>query len=164
MQMRAMIFRWLPVLLIASQAGVSSAEIYRCEHGDVVEFSDRPCQENASAHQPRRQISIITPATDLEETARRNRAFLEQRRERLEASRDEDPAEDASADREDEPSSGYREQDTLYVPYSTEPSPRGRERARRQRPEERESGDDDRVRFSPLTGRLPGARRSEDDD
>lgn len=163
MRVNSMTLRWLSVLLIAWQANVLAADIYRCEHGDVVEFSDRPCQEDAATHQPQRQISIITPATDLEETARRNRAFLEQRRERLESQRNEDEADEAAAeDRDDEPRSGYPE--TLYLPNPSDTARRSRERERRERMEESQRRNADRERFSPLSGRLPGARRRDDDN
>lgn len=165
MRVNSMILKWLSVLLIAWQANALSAEIYRCEHGDVVEFSDRPCQEDATPHQARRQISIITPATDLEETARRNRAFLEQRRERLEADRNEDEADETPADdRDDEPPSDYTDRETLYLPNPSDTARRSRERERRERLEESDRRNADRERFSPLTGRLPGARRRDDDN
>lgn len=165
MHVNSMILKWLSILLIAWQANVLSAEIYRCEHGDVVEFSDRPCQEDATTHQARRQISIITPATDLEETARRNQAFLEQRRERLEAQRNEDESDEAPADdRDDEPPSGYTDRETLYLPNPSDTARRSRERDRRERLEESERRNAERERFSPLTGRLPGARRRDDDN
>ncbi|MFW5926611.1 MAG: DUF4124 domain-containing protein [Wenzhouxiangella sp.] len=150
--------KWMLIVLGAWQIHAAQAEIYRCQDGDVAVFSDQPCQENAARYQPRRQISVIAPAEDLEETAQRNRAFLEQRRRQRDAARERSEAQDRPEKEEDRSPPGATE--TIYVPYMIDRPPR-RRRSDRRKPEKPEAADE---RFSPLSGRLPGTRRRDKDD
>ena len=62
---------------------LASAEVYRCERGGVVTFSDTPCDEQASRYRPADRVSIIGRPDDLEAITERNEAFVEQRLQRL---------------------------------------------------------------------------------
>lgn len=142
--------------------GSAAAEIYRCQQEGVVIFSDRPCQADAQPHRPVGMVSYIPAADDLEETARRNRAFLEQRRARLAEARERHRKADEANEAPSTPAAGYGPNDrVLHVPYLIDDrrrSPHGRRPAEAAQPPA--AGDQ---RFSALGGRLPGTRRDSDD-
>ncbi|MCA1780006.1 MAG: hypothetical protein LC637_11670 [Xanthomonadaceae bacterium] len=64
------------------------AQIYRCVEGETTIFSDRPCSENVEIHQPAGRLSVIAVTSDLEAISARNRAFIDQRLNRMPGPRD----------------------------------------------------------------------------
>ncbi|MFN2334958.1 MAG: hypothetical protein ABR550_11095 [Wenzhouxiangellaceae bacterium] len=64
------------------------AQIYRCVEGETTIFSDRPCSENVEIHQPAGRLSVIAVTSDLEAISARNRAFIDQRLNRIASARE----------------------------------------------------------------------------
>jgi len=77
----------LLVLFAFGPADPAASQVYRCEEGDTTVFTDVPCAENAERLQMRSGISVVAAANDLDEVAERNKAFLDQRQEKLAARR-----------------------------------------------------------------------------
>lgn len=71
------------VLLTVGLGNPAAAEVYRCEEGDTTVFSDVPCSENAELFEIQTGISVVAAADDLDEVARLNKAFIDQRQEKL---------------------------------------------------------------------------------
>lgn len=87
--------RWRPildlagvVLFTATLVNAAAAQVYRCEQGDTTVFSDIPCSESAELLDLRTGISVVAAADDLDEVARSNKAFIDQRQEKLAARRE----------------------------------------------------------------------------
>lgn len=80
--------RTLFILLLISSTADADDRIYRCESDNVIEFSDRPCSERASAFEAQ-PVSVVVPDEGLPALAEANRRFIEQRRRRLVESRRE---------------------------------------------------------------------------
>lgn len=64
-------------------AGPVSAQVYRCTDGETTVFSDIPCSDDAELHDVRVGISVVSAAEDLDKVAERNKAFVDQRQEKL---------------------------------------------------------------------------------
>jgi len=77
----------LVVLVSAGAADRAAAQVYRCEQGETTIFSDVPCSESAELVDAGTGISVVAAADRLDEVARANKAFVDQRRERLAARR-----------------------------------------------------------------------------
>lgn len=75
-------------LLGATLLNTAAAQVYRCEEGDTTVFSDLPCSESAELLAMPTGISVVAAADDLDEVARSNRAFIDQRQEKLAARRE----------------------------------------------------------------------------
>lgn len=150
-------------LLVALFAGLMLAPatanetIYRCEREDgSVVFSDRPCDEQATVYRAGNNLSVVDAPKRLAERIEENRAFIDQRRERLlEQRRSAEPA----TERAEQPRpQSSPQQPLLQVPYwppqpiepPTPQPPGGREPS---------PGDD---RFSALSGPFPGTIRRRD--
>lgn len=76
---------WAPSALLVLALALPSwadAEVYRCEHQGVVEFSDRPCDDQAVIHELP-SISVVVPDPDLPQLAASSRAFIDARRASL---------------------------------------------------------------------------------
>lgn len=78
------------MLLVAAQAigaaflsTSARAEIYRCNEGETVVFSDVPCSESAEVHITESRVSVVDAAGNLDEIAATNEAFVQQRRQTL---------------------------------------------------------------------------------
>lgn len=74
-------------LLACMMAVSASAQVYRCNEGETIVFSDIPCSDDAELHEVRVGISVVGAAEGLDEVAERNKAFVEQRQEQLAAQR-----------------------------------------------------------------------------
>lgn len=84
------------ILMACMLLGLSSAalgEVYRCEAGEVIEFSDRPCNGETALHEVERGISLVPADADLARLAEANKRFIEARRERLADRREQAAAE-----------------------------------------------------------------------
>lgn len=77
----------LVVLLAAVPGNPATAQVYRCEESDTTVFSDVPCSDDAELLEIRTGISVVAAADDLEEVTRQNKAFIDQRQEKLAARR-----------------------------------------------------------------------------
>lgn len=75
-------------LLGAALLNTAGAQVYRCEEGDTTVFSDMPCSESAELLEMPTGISVVAAADDLDEVARSNKAFIDQRQEKLAARRE----------------------------------------------------------------------------
>ncbi|MDT8437474.1 MAG: hypothetical protein RQ729_00520 [Wenzhouxiangellaceae bacterium] len=69
--------------LLLPTMDVAAVEIYRCEQNGVIEFSDRPCADDAAKYQPGGNLSVVGASEDLGAVSERNRQWVEQRREAL---------------------------------------------------------------------------------
>lgn len=89
------------VILLATTLGnPAAAQVYRCEEGGTTVFSDIPCSESAELLDLRTGISVVAAADDLDEVARRNKSFIEQRQEKLAARRERAAQRARQADRD----------------------------------------------------------------
>jgi hypothetical protein len=75
-------------LLTAALGNPATAQVYRCQEGDTTVFSDIPCSENAELLEVLTGISVVAAADDLDDVAQRNKAFIDQRQEKLAARRE----------------------------------------------------------------------------
>ncbi len=73
----------LLILLAVASFDQAAAQVYRCNDGDMIVFSDVPCSEDAQLYHVRSGISVVAAADDLDEVAERNRAFVDKRQEDL---------------------------------------------------------------------------------
>ncbi|MEE4331578.1 MAG: hypothetical protein V2J10_11975 [Wenzhouxiangella sp.] len=69
------------VVALAGASAAFGAEIYRCESDGIIEFSDTPCQADPEPYRSAAKVSVVGAPGDLEQTARLNQAFIEQRLE-----------------------------------------------------------------------------------
>lgn len=161
------------LLLLAGSA--SSADIYRCEVDDVIVFSDRPCQAEATPYQPGLSLSVVTVAEDMGQTIERNQAWLDaeaaRQQARREALRERRAAEQAGAEQARQPRPAAGLGGPFVVLPQSGPPPhaidrrlqRGQQppRGPNQRPDQRsdQQREDEEERFSALRGRQPGSRR-----
>lgn len=67
------------VPLLAIAGAVAAEDIYRCEDGETIVFSDRPCDDAAELHRPRRLLSVVTSPESLARIQQANAAYLESR-------------------------------------------------------------------------------------
>lgn len=149
-------FLVLPLLVLMLPA---EAQVYRCETEGNVEFSDRPCADDAREYQPVHGISVIEPTADFDRIAEQNKAFINERRERQEVMR-QARAERARESATAPPVVQYvQEQPVTRVLYIPEP----RESSRRQRgtPPDSRSQEREQRPYSALSGPFPGTRRTE---
>lgn len=144
----------LGAIVLAPAAAAET--IYRCDQADgSVIFSDSPCDDQGVAYQAGNTLSVVEAPTRLAERIEENRAFIEQRRERLIQQRRPDESTPDGAERAVPPDPS---QPLLQVPYwppqpidpPTPAPPVDREPA---------PGDDD---FSALSGPFPGTTRRRD--
>lgn len=158
-----MMIRLMGALILSAVMVPAAAQVYRCEHDSVIEFSDRPCDEQARLHQDGGRMSVVEPSADLAEIGERNRAFIEARRESIaaarQARRERQQAQQSTTDAQlqDE-----LESVILAAPWMFE------NQAERAQQQSRTPPESDRSqRFSATGGRLPGTRRPDnrrDDD
>lgn len=73
----------LTILLAVVLANPATGQVYRCIEGETTVFSDIPCADDAELHRVQAGISVVAAADDLDAIAQRNRAFVDQRREKL---------------------------------------------------------------------------------
>ena len=154
------------ILIIASTAiflaGQASAQIYRCEDGDSVVFSDRPCSDGVDQYHSTGSVSVVEPAEDLSHVGERNRDFIRDRRER-QAARQRATAERTREAFTQRPSEVQEVTRVLYVPESHYPGHRERTRREtRDQPSQSPARSVDRP-FSALRGPFPGTRRDDRD-
>jgi len=78
-------------LLASASLAQSDAVIYRCEEGGVIEFSDRPCADDARPSEPldlkQGSVSVISPPDDLEALQETSQAWMRDYRDRQQAER-----------------------------------------------------------------------------
>jgi hypothetical protein len=152
-------------VLFAAQA---NAQIYRCDTGESIIFSDQPCDEAAEQYQSAGNVSVIEPGRDLAQVSERNREFIQKQRERQEAQR-QARVERAREQRAAVPQQAPHyvlEQPVTRVMYIPEPgNDRRVERPRRETGSRRDDESDNRTEqpFSALSGRQLGSRRSDRD-
>jgi hypothetical protein len=82
----------LAAALLAAGTGLAEEEpvIYRCEGEGIIEFSDRPCQDDSGTvdsaaqqiHHSQGSVSVISPPADLEAIQEASRSWLEDHRDR----------------------------------------------------------------------------------
>lgn len=157
--------RWVLAIVLIGPSVTAGAEIYRCESDGVIEFSDTPCQAEPQPYRSAGNVSVVSAPDDLQQTARLNQAFIEQRQEALEEQRSERDrrAEDADARNQRQPAPASR----AYLPlryhgfprhrrYPVYPSP-GRN------PPYRSDASREQQPFSALSGPFPGTRRPDRD-
>ena len=160
-------------LIMSAVAGVlfaaqASAQIYRCDTGESIVFSDQPCDEAAEQYQSAGNVSVIEPGRDLEQISERNREFIRQRHERQDAQR-QARAERARERRTAAPQQAPHyvvEQPVTRVMYIPEPHRDRRvDRPRRETGSRHdgESGNPAEQPFSALGGRQLGSRRTHRD-
>lgn len=77
----------LTILLAMVLANPAMSQVYRCIEGETTVFSDIPCADDAELHRVQARISVVAAADDLDAIAQLNRAFVDQRREKLAAQR-----------------------------------------------------------------------------
>jgi len=162
-------FAWL---LIFQNLAAQEQTIYRCEHGGVIEFSDQPCaaansddpggdrQGDQTPYQPEGAISVISPAGDLDQIRRSNRAWLADYRslelERLSRQRqlrNESSRAQSVARRQDK-------QQQRRAPWTWPYRNQHANRRSNQMPSNTVQIPTRPQRFSALSGPFPGARRS----
>jgi hypothetical protein len=151
--MRRRLLNALPLLMTALPA---AAEVYRCEHDGLIEFSDRPCNGDSRPHEGGDRLSIIEPDPHLDQAAQRARELIRARRERL-AERTRAPAPAADAPEADR---GIEAGTAVFFPYgfwhrdpfADHHRPQLPDRSRPVLPE---------PRYSPLSGPILGTDRSE---
>lgn len=138
--------------LMFSTAALADGTIYRCanEDGSIV-FSDRPCDDEARAYQGPSSLSVISAPADVQARTEANRAFIEERRERMnEARRTRELPEQQQAPLVPQPARppGH------FMPYRAPPQ--------EARPLPESTAPDREERFSALSGRQPGSVRRQD--
>jgi hypothetical protein len=149
-----------PLLAVAFSL---EAQVYRCESGDGIVFSDRPCADDAEEYQPLRGISLIEPDANLDQVAERNQAYLRERRERQDALR-QARLERARSTAE-APVHVIQERPVSQVFFVPERDsmPRRPDRApRSDPPRDGQPPEREQRSFSALSGPFPGTRRSDD--
>jgi|GEM_PF-2554761 len=114
-------------LLVVALAlpGLADAEIYRCQHQGVVEFSDLPCDHRAVVHDLP-PISVVVPDPGLPQLAASSRAFIDARRASLADRKRRQPT--------PTPPAGVveprTEPQTVFVPWPVLPPRRADDRSR----------------------------------
>lgn len=133
------------------------AQIYRCESGGTVAFSDRPCGPDSALHTPRGKVSYVAPDENLPAIAEATQAFLRERRARAAQRRAARQADSSPA-----PGSTHTTVETVFLPW---PSPSARHH--RHLWDRTRHGDDPAPpviagndRYSPLNGPILGTRRN----
>lgn len=143
-------------------AGLSPAQIYRCDSGDTVVFSDQPCNDESSIHTPVRHISVITPTADLDEIAQRNQAFIRDRLDRQAAIRAaRAKASRQQAEQPSQPQPAIQASTVSYLPYYVPSRRHHRQGRRHEREQSQQQAEPERQPFSALRGPFPGSRRSD---
>ena len=164
------------VVVAAFPAHAASAtDIYRCEDGDTIVFSDFPCDETGVLHSPEGSLSVIAAPQELARIAERNAEFLAaenaRRAERAEARAAAQRAE-AEAQRRVAPmvrpvpvypgaGYGFGERPTLR-PRNDGRDNRRSNRLDALRDRGRATEQDRRIPISATSGRQLGSRRPDD--
>jgi hypothetical protein len=155
--------RWLLCISLALLAAHAPAQIYRCEIDDNIVFSDQPCAENSQEYHSTGRVSVIEPAADLDQVAKRNQAFLRQRSDRqaaLRQARIERSRQESITAPQAQPQVVAQ---VFYVPEPKRLPPRHPKERQPQRPREPTPQAREERPFSALSGPFPGTRRSDRD-
>lgn len=148
-------------LLLLAGTGPAGAEIYRCTNGETTVFSDVPCSESAEVHHPATRISVVDAADGLDEIARQNRSYIDQRQARLERQREqaaERRREQRVARQRRAAVAEARRTRTVVGHLGRPPFTRGPVDQRTQQQRERPARNDDRDRRRTLLSRSGGNR------
>lgn len=147
----------LSMALLATQA---SAQIYRCESGDSIIFSDQPCSEEARVYQPSERISVVAPAEGLSQAGERNRQFISERRERQQARR-QSITEQREQPAPPQPTAVQEVTRVLYIPEPHRSQSAERSRRAAASPRQQQAARQDERPFSALHGPFPGTRQDQ---
>lgn len=139
------------------------ADIYRCESDGVIEFSDTPCRADPEPYRPTGQVSVVGAADDLEQTARLNQAFIEQRLEHQAQQRLERERRAAEAAERERQAPVAAPAPRAYLPFRYRAYPRKQRypiypHAGHRLPRATDTASEQRP-FSALSGPFPGTRR-----
>lgn len=135
--------------LMFSTAALADGTIYRCVNDDgSIVFSDRPCDDEGRVYQGPSSLSVISAPADVQARTEANRAFIEERRERMNEARRmrelSEQQQEALAPQPARPPSHF-------LPYWAPPQ--------EARPLPESTDTDREERFSALSGRQPGSAR-----
>lgn len=155
-----MLARAFTLLIMIVAGAAAEAQIYRCELDGTLTFSDTPCSADAVSYAPTGSVSVVPTASDLDQIAAANQAFIQARLDRQSAERKarqlREQRRQAAAEAPPRP---HQSSSVIIVPRQA----RGhRHHPRRGSPtEEQESRQQP---FSALSGPWPGSRRRSGSD